>query len=100
MAKDRKQGFAVLGAMGGLFLIGALLVMPLEAHGNVHITQANVSQAITSTIAGRQHGGQGGPQRAHHLGPLQLLIDEHLHRLDQLGQRQLHPLVGGCSSST
>jgi len=52
MAKDRKQGFAVLGAMGGLFLIGALLVMPLEAHGNLHITQAHVSQAITSTSPG------------------------------------------------
>jgi len=52
MAKDRKQGFAVLGAMVGLFLIGALLVMPLEAHGNLHITQAHVSQAITSTSPG------------------------------------------------
>ena len=52
MAKDRKQGYAVLGAMGGLFLIGALLVMPLEAHGNVHISQAHVSQAITSTSPG------------------------------------------------
>jgi potassium-transporting ATPase potassium-binding subunit len=52
MAKDRKQGYAVLGAMGGLFLIGALLVMPLEAHGNIHITQAHVSQAITSTSPG------------------------------------------------
>ena len=52
MAKDRKQGLAILGAMGGLFLIGALLVMPLEAHGNVHITQAHVSQAITSPSPG------------------------------------------------
>jgi len=52
MAKDRKQGLAILGAMGGLFLIGALLVMPLEAHGNVHVTQAHVSQAITATSPG------------------------------------------------
>ena len=52
MARDRKQGLAILGAMGGLFLIGALLVMPLEAHGNVHVTQAHVSQAITSTSPG------------------------------------------------
>ena len=52
MAKDRKQGYAVLGAMAGLFAIGALLVMPLEAHGNAHITQAHVSQAITATSPG------------------------------------------------
>ena len=52
MAKDRKQGFAVLGAMAGLFLIGALLVMPLEAHGNIHIAQAHVTQAVTSTSPG------------------------------------------------
>jgi K+-transporting ATPase ATPase A chain len=58
MAKDRKQGFAVLGAMAGLFAIGALLVMPLEAHGNVHISQAHVSQAITSTSPGGNMEGK------------------------------------------
>jgi len=58
MARDRKQGLAVLGAMGGLFLIGALLVMPLEAHGNVHVTQAHVSQAITSTSPGGNMEGK------------------------------------------
>jgi K+-transporting ATPase ATPase A chain len=58
MAKDRKQGYAVLGAMGGLFLIGALLVMPLEAHGNIHITQAHVSQAITATSPGGNMEGK------------------------------------------
>ena len=58
MAKDRKQGFAVLGAMVGLFAIGALLVMPLEAHGNVHIAQAHVSQAITATSPGGNMEGK------------------------------------------
>jgi len=52
MAKDRRQGFAVLGAMVGLFLIGALLVMPLETAGNAHITQAHVTQAVTATSPG------------------------------------------------
>ena len=58
MAKDRKQGYAVLGAMGGLFLIGALLVMPFEANGNIHITQAHVSQAITATSPGGNMEGK------------------------------------------
>jgi len=52
MAKDRKQGYAVLGAMAGLWIIGALLVMPFEAQGNIHISQAHVSQAITATSPG------------------------------------------------
>ena len=52
MAKDRRQGYAVLGAMAGLFMVGALLVMPFEANGNIHIAQAHVSQAITSTTPG------------------------------------------------
>jgi K+-transporting ATPase ATPase A chain len=58
MARDRKQGLAIVGAMGGLFLIGALLVMPLEAHGNVHVAQAHVSQAITSTSPGGNMEGK------------------------------------------
>ena len=58
MAKDRKQGLAVLGAMVGLFAIGALLVMPLEAAGNIHVTQAHVSQAITSTSPGGNMEGK------------------------------------------
>ena len=52
MAKDRKQGYAVLGAMVGLWAIAALLIMPLEAHGNAHITQAHVSQAVTANSPG------------------------------------------------
>src|ERR1035441_6650549 len=58
MAKNRKQGYAVLGAMGGLFLIGALVVMPLEGAGNIHITQANVSQVITATSPGGNMEGK------------------------------------------
>jgi potassium-transporting ATPase potassium-binding subunit len=52
MAKDRKQGYAVLGAMVGLWAIAAVLIMPLEAHGNVHIAQAHVSQTVTATSPG------------------------------------------------
>jgi potassium-transporting ATPase potassium-binding subunit len=58
MAKDRKQGYAVLGAMAGLFAIGALVVMPLETHGNAHISQAHVSQAITATSPGGNMEGK------------------------------------------
>jgi K+-transporting ATPase ATPase A chain len=58
MAKDRKQGLAVLGAMFGLWIIAALLVMPFEAQGNAHITQAHVSQSITATSPGGNMEGK------------------------------------------
>ena len=90
VAKDRKQGYAVLGAMVGLWAIAALLVMPLEAHGNAHITQAHVSQAVTATSPGGNMEGKevrNGPILS---GSVQLLVDQHLDRVDRLGQRQLH----------
>lgn len=58
MAKDRKQGYAVLGAMVGLWAIAALVIMPLEANGNIHITQAHVSQAITASSPGGNMEGK------------------------------------------
>ena len=58
MAKDRKQGYAVLGAMAGLWIIGALVVMPFEAQGNIHISQTHVSQAITGTSPGGNMEGK------------------------------------------
>ncbi len=58
MARDRKKGLAVLGVMAGLWLIGALIVMPLEAGGNVHIGQARVSQAITANSPGGNMEGK------------------------------------------
>jgi potassium-transporting ATPase potassium-binding subunit len=58
MARDRRQGYAVLGAMAALWAIGALLVMPLEAHGNAHFTQAHVTQAVTATSPGGNMEGK------------------------------------------
>jgi K+-transporting ATPase ATPase A chain len=58
MARDRKQGYAVLGAMFGLWAIAALLVMPFEAHGNTHITQAHVTQTVTATSPGGNMEGK------------------------------------------
>jgi len=58
MARDRRQGYAVLGAMFGLWAIAALLVMPFEAQGNTHVTQAHVTQAITATSPGGNMEGK------------------------------------------
>ncbi len=58
MAKDRKQGMAVVGAMFALWIIAAALVAPFEAHGNVHISQAQVSQSISATSPGGNMEGK------------------------------------------
>jgi K+-transporting ATPase ATPase A chain len=58
MAGDKKQGLAVLGAMVVLWLAGALIVMPLEAHGNNQFTKAGVTQSATSTQGGGNMEGK------------------------------------------
>ncbi len=58
MARDRRQGLAVLGAMVALWAIGAALVMPLEANGNIHIGQAHVTQTVSATSPGGNMEGK------------------------------------------
>ncbi len=58
MAKDRKQGMAVVGAMFALWVIAAALVAPFEANGNIHISQAQVSQSITASSPGGNMEGK------------------------------------------
>ena len=90
MAKDRRQGYAVLGAMAGLWLIGALVVMPFEAQGNIHISQAHVSQAITSTSPGGNMEGKevrNGPIISALFGSSST---GDLDRVGRLRPRQLH----------
>ncbi len=58
MARDRKQGLAVVGAMFALWIIAAALVAPFEAHGNIHISQAQVSQSISATSPGGNMEGK------------------------------------------
>jgi len=52
MIGSMRQGMVVLGAMGVLFMIGMLIVVPVEGNGNNKFTPAGVSQAATSTHAG------------------------------------------------
>jgi K+-transporting ATPase ATPase A chain len=52
MAKDRKQGYAVLGAMLALFITTTALAMVFEANGNPRLASAGANQALTSTQVG------------------------------------------------
>jgi len=58
MSRDRRQGLAVLGAMVALWAVAAVAVMAFEAHGNVHFTQAHVSQSVTATSPGGNMEGK------------------------------------------
>jgi len=57
MAKDRKQGYAVLGAMLALFVTTTALAMVFEANGNPRLSRAGANQALTSTgVGGNMEG--------------------------------------------
>jgi K+-transporting ATPase ATPase A chain len=52
MVGSMRQGAVVLTAMSVLFLIGLLIVAPLEGRGNVKLKPAGVTQVPTATRAG------------------------------------------------
>ena len=49
MIGSMRQGMVVLGAMGVLFMIGMLIVVPVEGNGNNKLTASGVSQKATAT---------------------------------------------------
>ncbi len=58
MAKDRRQGLAVLAAMMALWLVGGLFAMHFEGAGNSNLNVYGVDQAITSTQPGGNMEGK------------------------------------------
>ena len=58
MAKDRRQGLAVLAAMMALWLVGGLFAMHFEGAGNANLTALGVNQTITSSQPGGNMEGK------------------------------------------
>jgi potassium-transporting ATPase potassium-binding subunit len=58
MAKDRKQGYVVAATMFALWLIMLLIVSPLEARGNPHLTVAGADQRTTAIQGGGNMEGK------------------------------------------
>ena len=69
MAKDAKQGIAVLSAMVVLWLGAAVLVMGFEAHGN-NLLKPNINQHASATVVG---GNLEGKEIRFGAGPSALL---------------------------
>ena len=90
MAKDRRQGLAVLSAMMALWLVGGLFAMHFEGAGNSNLTALRGRSVDHHDPTGREHGGQGDPLRARAQRPLRQQHHRHLHRGGDLVARQLH----------
>jgi K+-transporting ATPase ATPase A chain len=58
MAGDLKQGFAVLTAMFLLWIVGALIAMPIEARGNHKLAALGADQRVTAMQAGGNMEGK------------------------------------------
>jgi K+-transporting ATPase ATPase A chain len=58
MAKDRKQGHVVLAAMFALWLVGALIAMPMEARGSPKLTALGADQKVTALQSGGNMEGK------------------------------------------
>jgi K+-transporting ATPase ATPase A chain len=58
MARDRRQGWVVFGAMMALWLVMLLVITPLEARGNPQLTAAGASQQTTASQPGGNMEGK------------------------------------------
>ena len=77
MVGNQRQGWAILAAMGVLFIAGVAVCYWAEANGTTALQRARPDR--------RQHGGQGGPLRHRRLGAVR---GDHHRRL--LRRRQRH----------
>ncbi|MDQ1516056.1 MAG: potassium-transporting ATPase potassium-binding subunit [Actinomycetota bacterium] len=58
MVKDQKQGWVVFAAMFALWLVGALIAMPLEAGGNPNLSALGANQQTTALQSGGNMEGK------------------------------------------
>ena len=84
MVGDERQGWAILAAMGVLFLAGVAVAYWAEAQGNPLLDRARRRSGR------RQHGRQGGPLRHRRLGAVRRDHHRRLVRRGQRHARQLH----------
>ncbi len=58
MARDMKQGWVVLAAMFALWLVGALIAMPVEARGSHQLARLGADQRTSAVQAGGNMEGK------------------------------------------
>src|SRR5260370_27237169 len=63
MAGDRRQGWALFGAMALLFLMGATIAIRSEQRGNLQFTAMGIHQAASATQSGGNMEGKAAPFR-------------------------------------
>ena len=70
MVGNMRQGWALFGVMGILFLCGVLVSYWAESNGNPAFAKLGIDQAYSDSPGRRQHGGQGGALRHHQFLPV------------------------------
>ena len=65
---DTRQGWVLWIVSAILFVIGMAVVIPAEQTGNPLLDESRREPGRERHAGGRQHGGQGGALRHHHLG--------------------------------
>jgi K+-transporting ATPase ATPase A chain len=58
MARDQRQGWVVFAAMFALWIVGALVAMPLEARGNPKLTPVGATQQASAAQSGGNMEGK------------------------------------------
>ena len=90
MAKDRRQGLAVLAAMMALWLVGSLRGDAVRGQRQPQPHLARREPVDHEHPTGREHGGQGDPLRSRGERPVRQHHHGHLDRCGELRPRQLH----------
>ncbi len=85
MVGDQRQGWALFGAMGILFLVGVVIVYWRRGGRQPGLRRARRRPARQRAPGRRQHGRQGGPLRHRQLRALR-----HRHHRRLLRRRQRH----------
>jgi K+-transporting ATPase ATPase A chain len=58
MVRDRRQGWAILGAMSAIFMVAAVVAISNEQGGNPLLTKLGVDQRVSATQAGGNMEGK------------------------------------------
>jgi K+-transporting ATPase ATPase A chain len=58
MVRDRRQGWAILGAMSAIFIVAAVVAISNEQAGNPLLTKLGVDQRVSATQAGGNMEGK------------------------------------------
>ena len=97
MTGNRRQGYAIYGAMMVMFLGAVTVAYIAEAHGSPAQHAAGPAHARDLRLDRRQHGRQGAALRDRRLGAVRRRHDGHLVRRGEQRDRVVHRYRRSCA---